>query len=413
MDPRPRSPIPLSSFVDSTLDATQAIGLPPAAYHDPDFYEFELDAIFRTQWHCVGRLEMIPTPGDYFTTTLAGREPVIVARTQRGDINVMTSVCQHRGMCITAPAERPRAEWFEPPPEVSGNARTFRCPYHWWTYNLEGTLVGAPSMERTVGFDKKDYGLPSLAVETWNGFIFANLAREPAALAPALGDTDGALAPYALDTWVTQSPEVLTGVPFNWKIMVENFMESYHNYGLHNRLMKLEEYGQGNAGDAGTQSTYQPGEMAICGVGNSVVDDPAVNATQRALFAPLSRLTPEQRKQVVFAYVAPTLLLGVFSDSAFWFTVEPTGPMEHTLSMGYFFPPGTSDDKFFPAILELYAKGIELFNNQDLPANVALQLGMRSQYAPRGRLSYLDKFLPKFNAWLLDRYRDAEAVSVG
>ena len=72
MDPRPRSPIPLSSFVDSTLDATQAIGLPPAAYHDPDFYEFELDAIFRTQWHCVGRLEMIPTPGDYFTTTLAG-----------------------------------------------------------------------------------------------------------------------------------------------------------------------------------------------------------------------------------------------------------------------------------------------------------------------------------------------------
>ncbi len=398
--------------MDSTVDVTEAVGMPPAVYHDADFFEFEIEAIFRTQWHCVGRAETIPTPGDYFTTTLAGREPVIVARTRSGDINVMSSVCQHRGMCITAPAERPRSEWFEPVPETAGNARTFRCPYHWWTYNLDGALVGAPSMERTVGFDRDEHGLPRLHVECWNGFIFANLAANPAPLAPTLREIDAVLEPYGLDTWSTQPPEVLRRVPFNWKIMVENFMESYHNYGLHSRLMKLDEYGQGNAGDAGTQSAYKPGDMSIFGVGHSTVDDPAVNATQRALFTPLATLNSRQRRQVVFAYVAPTLLLGVFSDSAFWFTVEPTGPREHTLSMGYFFPPGTSDDKYFPAILELYARGIELFNDQDLPANVALQFGMASQFAPRGRLSYLDKFLPKFNAWLLDRYREAEAVSV-
>jgi phenylpropionate dioxygenase-like ring-hydroxylating dioxygenase large terminal subunit len=325
----------------------------------------------------------------------------------------MSSVCQHRGMCITAPEERPRAEWFEPPPETSGNARTFRCPYHWWTYNIDGNLIGAPSMERTVGFAKEDHGLPKLHVECWNGFIFANLATDPRPLAPALHDVEVALASYRLDEWVTQPPEVLKDVPFNWKIMVENFMESYHNYGLHNRLMKLEEYGQGNAGDEGVQPPYRSGDMAMFGLGRAAIEDPAVNATQRALFAPLATLSSDERRQVVFAYVAPTLLLGVFSDSAFWFTVEPTATRAHTLSMGFFFPPGTSEDKYFPAILELYAKGIELFNNQDLPANVALQLGMASQFAPRGRLSYLDKFLPKFNAWLLDRYREAEAVPVG
>jgi phenylpropionate dioxygenase-like ring-hydroxylating dioxygenase large terminal subunit len=407
------SPIPLDSLVPSTLDATEAIGLPPEVYRDPAFFEFEVDAVFRTQWHCVGRAEMIPEPGDYFTTTLAGREPVIVARTRAGEIAVMSSVCQHRAMCITAPPERPRAEWFDPPPQVSGNTLTFRCPYHWWTYNLEGHLIGAPSMERTVGFSRADHGLPRLRVECWNGFVFANLSPDPRPLAAGLEAVDAALAPYRLGEWVTQPPEVLPDVPFNWKIMVENFMESYHNYGLHNRLMSLEEYGQGNAGDAGEQFPYSPGDMAIFGVGHSAIDDPAVNATQRALFAPLASLDPVERRQVLFAYIAPTLLLGIFSDSAFWFTVEPTAPTAHTLSMGFFFPPGTSDDKFFPAILDLYAKGIELFNNQDLPANVALQLGMGSQFAPRGRLSYLDKFLPKFNSWLLDRYREAEAVPVG
>jgi phenylpropionate dioxygenase-like ring-hydroxylating dioxygenase large terminal subunit len=407
------SPIPLDTLVPSTGEATEAVGLPPEVYCDSAFYEFEVDAVFRTQWHCVGRTEMIPEPGDYFTTTLAGREPVIVARTRAGEIAVMSSVCRHRVMCITAPAERPRREWFDPPPEVSGNTRTFRCPYHWWTYNLEGQLVGAPSMERTVGFSRDEHGLPRLRVECWNGFVFANLSPDARPLAAGLEAVDAALAPYRLDEWVTQPPEVLTDVPFNWKIMVENFMESYHNYGLHNRLMSLEEYGLGNAGDEGEQYPYTPGDMAIFGVGHSAIDDPAVNATQRALFAPLASLNPLERRQVLFAYIAPTLLLGVFSDSAFWFTVEPTGPKAHTLSMGFFFPPGTSDDKFFPAILELYAKGIELFNNQDLPANVALQFGMGSQFAPRGRLSYLDKFLPKFNSWLLDRYREAEGVPVG
>jgi phenylpropionate dioxygenase-like ring-hydroxylating dioxygenase large terminal subunit len=408
-----RSPIPLEEFAASTLDPSEAIGLPPAVYTDAEFHEFEIDAIFRSRWHCVGRVEMIPEPGDFFTTTLMDREPVIVSRTSTGSVNVMTSVCQHRAMCITAPVQRPRAEWFEPPPDVKGNTRTFRCPYHWWTYDLDGRLLGAPSMDRTVGFAKADHALPRLRVEEWCGFIFANLDAEARPLREGTHKLDAVLSTYRLNEWVTQAPEVIRDVPFNWKIMVENFMESYHNYGLHNALLSMEAYGEGNAGDAGKRLPFEPGDDVIFGVGRSNVPDAAVNATQRAFFAPLPTLTVDERQNVIFAWVAPTLLLGVFSDSAFWFTVEPTGPSAHTLSMGYMFPAGADDNKLFPALLERYGKGIELFNNQDLPADVAIQVGMRSQFAPRGRMSHLESFLPKFNSWLLACYRAAQGVPVG
>src|SRR5438067_667866 len=132
MSRRLSSPIPLDEFDASTGRAVAAIGLPPAAYTDEAFFEFECAAIFEREWHCLGRVEQIADPGDYFTTMLLGREPVIVARNSQGDVNVISSVCQHRGMCVTAPPERHRDEWFASPPEVCGHTRTFRCPYHWW-----------------------------------------------------------------------------------------------------------------------------------------------------------------------------------------------------------------------------------------------------------------------------------------
>ena len=401
-------PIPLDEFERSTGDVNEAVGLPPAVYTDPAFFAFERRAVFASEWLCVGRTEQIPEVGDYFTVTLAGTEPVIVVREPGGTVNVMSSVCQHRGMCITAPPERPREDWFAPIPQVSGSARTFRCPYHWWIYDLEGKLLGAPSMERRRGFDKADHGLPRLRTEIWRGFIFANLDDEAPALGPRMSKIDDLLEPYGLDGWVTTPVDTHEDVPFNWKIMAENFMESYHNYGLHNRLLKKQEYGEGAAADGGYQPPYEQGDGVIvhCGVAPEI--DPAVNPTQRGLFAPVAELTMEQRRQLIFAFVPPTLLVGVFPDSGFWFTVQPETVSSHTLSMGYLFPRPTVEEKLFPALLDLYDAAIQQFNSQDLPANLALQVGMESQFAPRGPLSHLDSFLPKFNAWLLERYRNAD-----
>ena len=132
-----RSPISLDEFEVSACDVARAVTLPPDAYTDDEFHRFELAAVWERSWVCVGRVDQLANVGDYFTTTLAPGEPVIVARDDAG-INVMSSVCQHRGMCVTAPAKRTRADWMAAPPECSGHTRTFRCPYHWWTYDLSG-----------------------------------------------------------------------------------------------------------------------------------------------------------------------------------------------------------------------------------------------------------------------------------
>ena len=228
MTPR-TSPIPIEQMEPAARPVVEAIGLPPGCYTDPAFYEFEMSAVFDDGWMCVGRSSQIPEPGDYFTTTLIGREPVIVARNRDGEVNVMSSICQHRAMCITAPDSRPRDHWFDEIPECSGNTRNFRCPYHWWTYDLDGRLVGAPEMNRRPGFQRSNISLPKLRMEEWQqGFVFCSFSPDAEPLGPRLGTFDDILEPYDMDQLVTSEPEVLD-LPFNWKIMAENTMDAYHS----------------------------------------------------------------------------------------------------------------------------------------------------------------------------------------
>ena len=181
------SPISLESLRRSRGTFADAVGLPPSVYSDPDFYRFELEAVFGSAWLCVGRTEQIPNVGDYLAVTRAG-EPLIVVRVADSKIRAMSAVCRHRGMCLTSDTNHSEDDMLDPPRFVSGTAKNFRCPYHYWVYDLEGQLIGAPEMTRTTGFDTKSVRLPSLAVELWQGFIFVNLdsSADPAPLAPKL-----------------------------------------------------------------------------------------------------------------------------------------------------------------------------------------------------------------------------------
>ncbi len=408
-----RSPLPLEAFEASAVELDKAVTLPPKAYTDPAFYEFEQRAIWDHSWMCVGRADQIPNPGDYFTTTLAGGEKVIVARNAGGEINVMSEVCQHRGMCITAPPGRPRDEWFEPPPEASGNTRTFRCPYHWWIYDLDGQLVGAPDMNHRDDFERSDIRLPRLEVEMWQGFIFANFDADAPALAPTLGKADKILANYHLDEMVSTPPEILEGMPFNWKLMVENFMEGYHNDRLHHDLYDLS-LGDDPDNESMTKGhlgfDYEPGEGVLIGTARTAHKDRGLNATQRGFFPPIDTLTDDEHWQMVFMFVPPTLLVGLSTDSAFWFLVTPTGPETLNMSMSYVHPRSSRDLKMFDHLFSLQEAAVQLFNDQDLPANTATQIGLRSRFAPRGKLAKGDIFLAQFNHWLLERYRAEEGA---
>jgi nitrite reductase/ring-hydroxylating ferredoxin subunit len=377
-----------------------AVGLPPEVYFDPEFHRFELDALFGGEWLCVGRQEQIPEVGDYLAVTRAG-EPLIVVRSAADSIRVMSAVCQHRAMCITASVDRTDDDMLDPPDLESGATRSFRCPYHFWVYDLDGQLTGAPEMSRTTGFDMDDVQLPGLAVELWQGFIFANFDPGAAPLGPRLTKLDEALANYDVESLITVDPVTIPDVPFNWKIMVENFMEMYHQSRLHHGIHDFAP------SSAAWYSEREPGDVAMFGLCGTVEADGGFNPTFKALFPPLPGITMEERQRIVFAFVAPSLLMGFQSDSAFWFAIDPTGPTTHALSMAYIFPESTVELPDFGETLEEAIAGVSDFNRQDMPTNVATQVGMQSRFAPRGRYSWQEGVLAQFNSWLVERYEAA------
>ena len=335
--------------------------------------------------------------GDYLAVTRAG-EPFIVVRVADSEIRAMSAVCRHRGMCLTSDTNHNDDDMLDPPRFVSGTAKNFRCPYHYWVYDLEGQLIGAPEMTRTTGFDTKSVRLPSLAVELWQGFIFVNLDSSAEPLSPKLRKLDEALTNYRLDQLITVDPAVIDDVPFNWKIMIENFMESYHNSRLHHGIHDW-------APSSGASYTdYEPGDGAMFGFNRTLEPDGGFNPTFRALFPVLPGTTLDERQQVVFALVPPSLLIGIQSDSAFWFAVDPTGPTSHALSMAYLFPESTVEMPLFGELLEAAIAGVANFNRQDMSTNMSVQFGMQSRFAPRGRYSWQEGVLAQFNSWLVDRY---------
>ena len=206
------TPSLLASLESSTVDVSSAETLPSELYTSDEFLAFEREALFMKEWLAVGRAERLSEPGDWFTVDLLG-EPIIVVRTKDGDIRAMSAVCQHRAMQVC---------------EGSGNATTFKCPYHHWIYGQDGRLLGAPAMERTEDFDKADFGLPSLKVEEWLGFIFVNFDADAAPLEPTLDRYTPYLANYDLGNAVCPGTFTLEGLPWNWKVMFENFNDGYH-----------------------------------------------------------------------------------------------------------------------------------------------------------------------------------------
>lgn len=139
-----------------------AKAMPPSVYTSPDFLRMELESIFGKEWICVGRASGLANPGDYTTFDLAG-QPVVVLRDREGMLRAFSNVCLHRMSTIV---------------EGSGNKRVLVCPYHAWTYGLDGKLRGAPYMAETTGFCKENYALPTIRCEEWLGWIYITLDKD-------------------------------------------------------------------------------------------------------------------------------------------------------------------------------------------------------------------------------------------
>ena len=374
----------LASFDASVTDYTTAVTLPPEIYTSEEFLSFERDAVFARHWLCVGRTSRIPNVGDYFTTTV-NDEPIIVTRAKDGEIHAFSAVCQHRGMTVA---------------EGEGNCTKFTCLYHLWSYDLTGRLLGAPAMERTKDFDKKDFPLPALKVELWLGFIFVHFDPDAEPLAPTLATYTPFLDHYELESAVCPGTFTLTGLPWNWKVMFENFNDGYHANKLHHTI---QDFCPSEL--AAFPVDWQPGSNVIFRTNGYIHIDGGFNATTKALMPVFPKLTTEERTRSTFALMPPTLCFGTAPDQAFFFIVRPTSAATIDVEIGYLFHPSALEHPMFDHLLGMSDAGVQVFVRQDQDATTKVQQGLQSRFAARGRYSWQEESHVQFNKWLVGNYR--------
>jgi len=191
----------------------------PAFYTSKAFYELEVEHIWQKQWINVGHVTEIPNPGDYFSIELIG-EPMMLVRGKDRNIRALSTVCRHRYMLVAKDMEL-------------GNKSLFQCPYHHWTYDLEGKLVHTLHMERTANFDPGKICLPEFRVEIWNDLIWVNLDDNADPLAPKLTELHDLFSVYRSGGDLKMTNQYDKTWPGNWKNFAENNMEGYHHMGLH------------------------------------------------------------------------------------------------------------------------------------------------------------------------------------
>ncbi|GIO10805.1 hypothetical protein J19TS2_03600 [Cohnella xylanilytica] len=376
----------LSQLGPSLLETKEARSMPAECYTSEEFFKFEKEAVYARSWLCVGRQEQIPNPGDYYSISI-NDDPLLVTRDKKGNIHVVSAVCQHRGHLVA---------------EGSGNCSTFRCPLHWWTYGLDGELVSAPEMIRIEPFDilRHDHSLPRLKTEIWNGFIFCHFDPDAPPLAPTLSKLDAEMANYRVDELVAMPFVDVEDCEWNWKIMIESSLEPYHTNYLHkgphdfapSQLAGFVDFDEDDG-----QIMHPTGFTHV---------DAGFSPDMTANFPAISTLTLEQRQRMTIASVPPMLTLGLMPDQVFWNIILPQGPGRILFRSGLLYPPETVALPDFEERYKRANDSIQEINAQDLAANASLQKGLRSRLSRRGRYAALERTLPQLNKWLAKRYFD-------
>ena len=375
--------------------------LPRACYTSPAFFAFEREAVFARSWLCVGRAEQIPNAGDYLAVLVAG-EPLLVVRGKDGEIRALSAVCRHRGQVITT---------------VSGSVRAFRCPLHFWTYDLDGRLLGAPRMGDRGELDclRRTIELPNVRCEQWHGFVFVNLDAEAAPLAPGLAKLEPYWANYEDSDLVAVPPVPADKVlPWNWKLHFENFTDAYHPEFVHRGT---HDFAPSIHLEGGVQFTPMAlGDQAIVRTVPMLKSDGGMMRDgwgEAAAFPPIATLAPAQRKRVTFAMIPPGMTL-VFAPNAVAYQlisavseVGTTAANDRVTGGGWLVPRSTRKLVDFDARAAQVREGGAKIWAQDVPVNLAMQAGKQSRFMPQGTYGPLETTLLQFNAWLLHKYRSA------
>jgi Rieske 2Fe-2S family protein len=357
-------------------------------YTSAAVFEAEQDNIFENTWFCAARSAELANPGQ-FKTVQVGRESVLVIRGRDGALRAFLNVCRHRGAVLCT----------EPAGEVKRNVQ---CPYHAWTYALDGKLVAAPNMAALkdasgAGIDRYRYGLVPVALTEWLGYAWVCLADEPpsfvdevvGAVTHRLGDP-AAIDHYAIET-LSVGHRVVYDVAANWKLIVENFMECYHCATIHPELTEvLPEFAKGLA------AQYYVGHGAEFGTGIS-----GFTIDGSTGFDTLPGVTEDQDRRYYAITVKPTVFVNLVPDHIIFHRMYPMAPDRTVVECDWLY---TGD------VVEQgrdVSRSVELFhrvNEQDFAACERTQPAMSSRaYRNGGVLVPSEHHIAEFHEWVVSR----------
>jgi phenylpropionate dioxygenase-like ring-hydroxylating dioxygenase large terminal subunit len=354
---------PLDALRAATdLPFERARAMPPSVYTTQAFVDLELEHVFRKEWFCVGRADSLSVPGDYVTFDLAG-QPMMVVRDHDGALRAQSNVCLHRMSTLL---------------EGRGTTRTIVCPYHAWTYTLDGKLRGAPAMTLNRDFCKEHYRLPQIRCEEWLGWIFVTLNPKAPPVAERLQGVASLVAGYDMTNYTESFFEEHVW-DTNWKVLAENFMESYHLPVCH----------------AGTIGGLSRLEEMICPPGlpafnyHTILKDDSLRI---AMAHPSNtRLQGDARRTTFLLALYPSLMI-TLTPGYFWYlSLHPEGPGQVRIRFG----GGMSDDykddpdaqENFVALKAL----LDAVNVEDRGCTEKVYRGLCADLAEPGHLSHLER----------------------
>jgi choline monooxygenase len=208
----------------------KASTIPAPWYRDERIADLERSSVFSKTWQVVGRLDQVRTNGEFFKADLVG-EPLVVVRGDDAKLRAFYNVCRHHAAAVVT--------------EPHGCAKQFRCPYHGWTYGIDGSLKGMVEFEGVCNFDRANNGLVPIRVDTWEGFVFVNLDGRAAPLRDFLGALPKLVAPLDLTRKMRYFDRRAYTLSCNWKVYVDNYLDGgYHVPHAHKGLSSVIEYTQ-------------------------------------------------------------------------------------------------------------------------------------------------------------------------
>jgi len=365
------------SFKPRAVLPDTAFTLPARYYTDAALFERELEVFYRRMWIGVARLEEIPQKGAWMTRVIAGDSIVILRPGEDDSVRAYYNVCRHRGTQLCADQQG----------EFAG---AIRCPYHAWTYDYDGRLIGAPHMDGSPGFDRSEFPLRAIRAEVWDGFVFVCLSPSGPSLLDQLGELPAKFRSWGMGG-LSRAHRITYDVAANWKLVVQNYNECLHCPTLHPALNRLSHYLSGE--NEPFRENYMGGRMDL--------NEGAMTMSMDGTCArePLPGLSAEERRHIYYYSVFPNFMIAPHPDYVLTHTLWPLAPNRTQIVCEWLVDPAEAARPAFDfADVTTFW---DMTNRQDWHVCELAQAGISSRGYQPGPYSNREDLLYAFDRFIL------------